>query len=54
MDILKTIMTINLTLISTDENKGILKKYEEIWIKIKNPIRLRSNNIEKNDIVEKI
>ena len=43
-----------LTLISTDENKGMLKKYEKIWIKIKNTIRLRSNNMKKNDIVEKI
>ena len=43
-----------LTLISTDENKSMLKKYEKIWIKIKNTIRLRSNNMKKNDIVEKI
>ena len=43
-----------LTLISTDENKSMLKKYEKIWIKIENTIRLRSNNMKKNDIVEKI
>ena len=33
-----------LTLIPNDENKDIMKKYEEIWIKIKDLIRSTNNN----------
>ena len=40
-----------LTLISTDEMKDTLKKYEEIWSKIKDLIRPTSNN--SNDYGEK-
>ena len=36
-----------LILIFTDENKDILKKYDEIWSKIKNLIRLRNNNMDQ-------
>ena len=33
-----------LTLVSTDESKGTLKKYEKLWNKIKGIINLNLNN----------
>ena len=33
-----------LTLVSTDESKGTLKKYEKLWHKIKGIINLNLNN----------
>ena len=40
-----------LTLVATNENKEIIKKYEELWSKIRDSIRLRTKN--SNDYDEK-
>ena len=33
-----------LTLVTTTESKEIMRKYEELWTKIKNPIRSKTNS----------
>ena len=43
MDTLKKAMEKNLTLVSTDKNKNTLKKYTELWSKIKDLIRSIAN-----------
>ena len=44
MDILKTVIETNLTLISTAESEDKLKKYEEICSKIKEFVTSTNNN----------
>ena len=38
-----------LTLVPNDENKGILKKYEKLWTKIRDLIRSITNNSDNYD-----
>ena len=38
-----------MTLVSTDESKGIMKKYEEIWTKIWDLIRSKTDNSDDYD-----
>ena len=38
-----------LTLVPNDENKDILKKYEELWTKIRDLIRSITNNSDNYD-----
>ena len=38
-----------MTLFPADESKEILKKYEELWIKIRDLIRLITNNSDDYD-----
>ena len=38
-----------MTLASTDESKNTLKKYEELWDKIRDLIRSTSNNWDNYD-----
>ena len=38
-----------LTLVATNKNKGTLKKYKELWNKIRDVIRLINNNSDNYD-----
>ena len=38
-----------LTLVPTDESKDTLKKYEELWNKIRDLIRSITNNLDNDD-----
>ena len=42
-----------LTLVPTDENKEKIKKYEELWIKIRDLIRSITKNSDTYDYDEK-
>ena len=49
MDTLKKLIKINLTLVPTNESNEIIKKYEELWNKIRDLIRSITENSDDYD-----